>query len=76
MAELYRTSIIPAREQTLALSQQQYDAMLLGVYPLIAAKQGEANAYREYIRTVRDYWIARAELERATGGRRLGGHTP
>ena len=71
MAELYRASIIPAREQTVALSQQQYDAMLLGVYPFIAAKQGEANAYREYIMTVRDYWIARADLERAAGGRRL-----
>jgi outer membrane protein, heavy metal efflux system len=71
IAELYRTSIIPAREQTVALSQQQYDAMLLGVYPLIAAKQSEGNAYREYVMTVRDYWIARADLERAAGGRTL-----
>jgi cobalt-zinc-cadmium efflux system outer membrane protein len=49
--------------------------MLTGVYQLLAAKQAEINAYREYIETVRDYWIARAELERAVGGR-LGAPPP
>jgi cobalt-zinc-cadmium efflux system outer membrane protein len=43
--------------------------MLLGVYQLISAKQNEVNTYREYIETVRDYWIARADLERAVGTR-------
>jgi outer membrane protein, heavy metal efflux system len=68
-AERYRREIIPTREQLVRLSQQQYDAMLLGVYQLLSAKQGEVNAYREYIDAVRDYWIARGELERAIGGR-------
>ena len=67
--ERYRTDVVPTREQVVALSQQQYDAMLLGVYQLIQAKQGEVNAYRDYIEAVRDYWIARAELDRAIGGR-------
>jgi cobalt-zinc-cadmium efflux system outer membrane protein len=43
--------------------------MLLGVYQLLAAKQNEINSYREYIESVRDYWIARADLERAIGTR-------
>jgi cobalt-zinc-cadmium efflux system outer membrane protein len=43
--------------------------MLLGVYQLLLAKQAEVNAYREYIEAVRDYWIARSELEHALGGR-------
>lgn len=64
----YRTVVIPLRERIVALSQQHYDAMLLGVYQLLMAKQSEVNAYREYIEAVRDYWIARVELERATGG--------
>ena len=64
----YRTVVIPLRERIVALSQQSYDAMLLGVYQLLMAKQSEVNAYREYIEAVRDYWIARAELARATGG--------
>ena len=59
----------------MALSQQHYDAMLLGVYQLLMAKQSEVNAYREYIEAVRDYWMARADLERATGGRLPTGPT-
>jgi outer membrane protein, heavy metal efflux system len=69
VAAHYRATVIPLRERIVALSQQHYDAMLLGVYQLLAAKQAEVNAYREYIEAVRDYWIARSELERATGGR-------
>jgi outer membrane protein, heavy metal efflux system len=65
----YRSDIVPMRERIVALSQQQYDAMLLGVYQLIQAKQNEVNAYRGYLDAVRDYWSARAELDRAVGGR-------
>ena len=43
--------------------------MLLGVYQLILAKQSEFDAYREYIEALRDYWIARSDLERAVGTR-------
>jgi cobalt-zinc-cadmium efflux system outer membrane protein len=69
VAAHYRVVVIPLRERIVALSQQHYDAMLLGVYQLLMAKQSEVNAYREYIEAVRDYWIARAELSRATGGK-------
>jgi cobalt-zinc-cadmium efflux system outer membrane protein len=65
----YRTRIIPLRERVVALSQQHYDAMLLGVYQLLAAKQSEVNGYREYIEITRDYWLARVDLERAVGVR-------
>lgn len=65
----YRSALVPLRERVVALSQQQYDAMLLGAYQLIAAKQNEVNAYRETIEAVRDYWVARSDLERAVGGR-------
>jgi cobalt-zinc-cadmium efflux system outer membrane protein len=61
--------MIPLREKVVRLSQEQYDAMLLGVYQLLAAKQAEVTAYREYIEAVRDYWLARSDLERAVGGR-------
>ncbi len=65
----YRTRILPLRERVVALSQERYDAMLLGVYPLLAAKQSEVNGYREYIEATRDYWVARVDLERALGVR-------
>jgi cobalt-zinc-cadmium efflux system outer membrane protein len=42
--------------------------MLVGAYQLLQAKQNEVSSYREFIEALRDYWLARAELERATGG--------
>ena len=69
VVEQYATKVVPAREKVVELSQEQYDAMLLGVYELLLAKQNEVNAYRELIESARDYWIALADLERAVGGR-------
>lgn len=69
VVEEYRRTLVPLREQIVALSQQQYDAMLLGVYQLLAAKQSEYSAYREYVEALRDYWLARSSLERASGSR-------
>lgn len=69
VVEQYGKVVVPLRENIVRFSQEQYDAMLLGVYQLIAAKQSEFAAYREYIEALRDYWIARSDLERAVGGR-------
>jgi cobalt-zinc-cadmium efflux system outer membrane protein len=69
VVEQYAKSVVPLRENVVRFSQEQYDAMLLGVYQLIEAKQAEFDAYREYIEALRDYWIARSDLERAVGGR-------
>ena len=43
--------------------------MLLGVFELLEAKQNEIDAGRAYVAALTDYWTARAELERAVGGR-------
>ena len=68
VVERHATVLVPLRQKVVALSQQQYDAMLIGVYQLLVAKQNEVNAYRALIAGARDYWVARAELERAVGG--------
>ena len=68
LVERYERIVVPLRQHVVELSQQQYDAMLLGAYQLLQAKQAEVNAYRELIEALRDYWIARTELERAIGG--------
>lgn len=65
----FARTIIPLRENIVRYSQQQYDAMLLGVYQLLQARQGEFTAYAESILALRDYWIARSELERTVGSR-------
>jgi outer membrane protein, heavy metal efflux system len=42
--------------------------MQMDDFELFATKAEEARTEREYLETVRDYWITRAELERAVGG--------
>ena len=68
ISESYGMRIVPLREKVVALSQEQYDAMLLGVFQLIVAKQQELHAYRESIEALRDYWVLRSELEYRAGG--------
>jgi outer membrane protein, heavy metal efflux system len=68
VVERYAKVVVPLRERVVALTQEQYNAMLVGAYQLLQAKQNEVIAYRELIEALRDYWDARADLERATGG--------
>jgi hypothetical protein len=53
--------------------QLQYNAMQIGVFDLLRAKQEEVNAGREYVEALRDYWVARADLKgmAAFSGKRL-----
>ena len=67
--EFYSKTILPTRRNLSRLAQVQYDAMLLGVYQLLQLKQQEVVAMSEYLDALRDYWIARSDLERAVGGR-------
>ena len=60
--------LLPTQQQALNLTLQQYNFMLKSAYDLLLAKQNEVAAERSYIEAWRDYWIARAELERAVGG--------
>lgn len=63
-----RTVVLPARRRVVAESQLQNNAMALPVFALLQARQAEIDAGQMYLDALRDYWFARAELERATGG--------
>lgn len=69
IAERYRTELVPRREAIVARTQEQVNFMLVGVFELLLAKQQEYDAYQGYLEAVRDYWVARAELRGAVGGR-------
>jgi len=69
VVDRYRKTLVPLNERIVGLAQEQYDAMLIGVFQLLQAKQNEINAYSAFIEAVRAYWVARADLERAVGGR-------
>ena len=66
--EHYVKVVIPLRECAVALTQERYNFMLVGVFELLEAKRREFDAYQEYIETVRDYWITRSEFLHAIGG--------
>ena len=68
VAEHYRTVLMPLRERIVNESQLRYNANLIGVFQLLLARREQIEAYRNYLEAVRDYWTARAELERAAGG--------
>jgi cobalt-zinc-cadmium efflux system outer membrane protein len=68
MALFYRDDLLPTRRRILALTLLNYNAMLSGAFELFAAKREELEAEKTWIEARRDYWITRAELERAVGG--------
>jgi cobalt-zinc-cadmium efflux system outer membrane protein len=68
IVERYQSAILPMRDKVVDESQLFYNGMLLGLYQLIDAKREQVEAHAQHIAAVRDYWIARADLERAVGG--------
>lgn len=67
-AEYLRDVVVPRRQRILQLTQLEYNAMLLGAYDLIRARQGLTDALREQVMAIRDYWLARTGLETAMSG--------
>jgi outer membrane protein TolC len=64
-----RDVLLPLREEIVARAQEQVNFMLLGVFDLLRLKQEEYETYSAYLDSVRDYWIARTELQGAVGRR-------
>ena len=69
LAEFYRSVLLPQRSRALDLTLLHYNMMLKGNYDLLFAKQQQVEVEKAYVEAGRDYWIARAQLERAVGGR-------
>jgi cobalt-zinc-cadmium efflux system outer membrane protein len=64
-----RDVLLPARHEVLRESQLQYNAMQIGVFQLLLAKREEIEAGGQYIESLRDYWLGRANLELILAGR-------
>ena len=69
VATHYRQVVLPLRERIVTLRMKEYNYMLAGVFDVLLARQSEYDAYQEYLETIRDYWMTRAELQLALGGR-------
>lgn len=65
--DAYRERLIPQRIEAVARAQEEVNFMLIGIFELIAIKQQEYDAYQGYLESIRDYWLARVALSRASG---------
>jgi cobalt-zinc-cadmium efflux system outer membrane protein len=68
VALYYGRVLLPQRVRILDLTVRYYNAMFKGAYDLLQAKQAEVQTEKAYLETWRNYWVARARLERALGG--------
>ncbi len=71
--DYYQRTVLPRAESITELTLQQYNAMLVGTYQLLETRSDQIDAHQEYVEALRDYWVARSELELAVGGRLPGG---
>ena len=60
--------LLPQRQRILKETLLHYNAMQKSNFELLLAKEEEQRAAQEMIEALRDYWIARADLEKAAGG--------
>ena len=67
----YETILLPQRRAILRATLLQYNAMEKNSYELLAAKHQELAGVRDQIEALRQYWLARIDLERAVGTSRL-----
>jgi outer membrane protein, heavy metal efflux system len=67
-ADYLRTVVVPRRQRILYLTQLEYNAMQRGVFDVLRARQGLSDALREQVMAIRDYWLARTELDAAVSG--------
>ncbi len=68
-AEFYQQTLLPQRQAILRETLLHYNAMQKSVYELLAAKEQQQITERQSVEALRDYWLARTELERALGRR-------
>ena len=65
----YRDIMLPLRERIVNESQLQYNAMQLGPFQLLRAKEEQIETAVAYIDTLREYWLATGDIGQILSGR-------
>ena len=68
-ARHYRQVVLPLRERITNETQLQYNAMQVGLFELLRARERQIGAGKAYIQALYDYWSARAAIEQLLRGR-------
>jgi cobalt-zinc-cadmium efflux system outer membrane protein len=72
-ARYSRDVVLPLRDRIVRETQLQYNAMQVGVFELLRAREQQIQAAIAYVDALLDYWLARTELEQLMSGRMPSG---
>jgi cobalt-zinc-cadmium efflux system outer membrane protein len=64
-----KNTLLPMRERILEQTQLQFNAMNTSVFQLLIARRDQIEAGRSYVESLREYWLANADLEQLLAGR-------
>jgi outer membrane protein, heavy metal efflux system len=65
----YRDIVLPLHERIVNEAQLQYNAMQLDPFQLLRAREQQIQTAVAYVEALRDYWLARGDLEQLMSGR-------
>jgi cobalt-zinc-cadmium efflux system outer membrane protein len=65
----YRDILLPLQERIVNEAQLQYNAMQVGIFQLLRDREQQIETGVAYVEALREYWLARAELEQLSSGR-------
>ena len=68
-ARYYHRVFLPLQQRILNQTQLQYNAMQVGIFRLLFAREQEINAGQSYVQSLLDYWTSRAQLKQILLGR-------
>ena len=69
VARHYRDEIVPIRKRIADENQLRYNGMLIGVFELLADARAQIDSVNGYIDALRDFWIAKTDLDMALIGK-------
>jgi outer membrane protein, heavy metal efflux system len=70
----YRDILLPLQERIVNEVQLQYNAMQLGPFQLLRAREEQIQTAVAYIEALRDYWLARGDAGQILSGRLPAGN--
>jgi outer membrane protein TolC len=69
IARHHRDEIVPVRRRIAEENLLRYNGMLIGVFELLADARAQIASVNNYIDSLRDFWIAQADLDLALIGK-------
>lgn len=69
IAKHYRDEVVPIRKRIADENLLRYNGMLIGVFDLLADARSQIASVNGYIDALRDFWLAKADLDMAMTGK-------